>query len=160
MVPGPQHTLQADLFKFKYEQAENFQSFPQQPRGLISVDVFAKHTQIVSLMDKKAASWKAALDELIDKMGRPKTIMTGPDASIASMEISEWFKQNPSRQHTMTRHHSSFAERVLRMFKQLMYKEVKKDVRPWTDYNIPDVQEGMSEQRTSTDTPERPLRRR
>ena len=66
--------------------------------------------------------------------------MTDPDASITSTEISEWFKRNPDIQHIMRRHHSAFAGGALRMFKQLMYSKVEKDVRPWTEY-IPDVLE-------------------
>ncbi len=64
--------------------------------------------------------------------------MTDPDSSITSTVMSEWFLRHPGIQHTITRHHASFAERALRMFKQLMYKKVKKDVRLWTEY-IPDV---------------------
>ena len=104
VAPGPKHTFQVEMFNFKYERAVNFQSNPPPPHGLIFVDVFTKQIQIVPLRDKKATSWKVALDTLIDKMGRPKIIMTDPDASITSNEISEWFKRHPDAQHAMTRH--------------------------------------------------------
>ena len=100
VAPGPKHTFQVDLFNFKYEQTVNFQNNPPPPHGLMRVDVFTKQTQIVPLRDKKATSWKDALDKLIDKMGRPKIIMTDPDASITSNEISERFKRNPDTQYT------------------------------------------------------------
>ena len=43
----------------------------------------------------------------------------------------------------MTRHHASFAERMLRMFKHHMYALIKKDVKPWTEY-VPAVLETMN----------------
>jgi len=138
VAPEPMHTFQVDLFNFNYEQKVNFPDNPPPPHGLIAVDVFTKKVHVVPLESKDGPSWMKAMDEIINKMGKPKAIMTDPDASVLGNEMQEWFRRMKKRgadiQHTLTRHHASFAERSLRMFKYLMYKKVKKDVRPWTEY--------------------------
>jgi hypothetical protein len=50
----------------------------------------------------------------------------------------------------LTRHHASFAERALRMFKVEMYKLVKEDVKPWTEY-LKQVLHRMNEGRQPID---------
>ena len=125
VAPGPKHTFQVDLFNFKYEQEVNFPKNPPSPHGLVCVDVFTKQVQVVPLWDKSAVSWRDALDKL--------NIMTDPDASITSVEIDEWFRRNEDVKHIMTRRHAAFAERALKEFKQIMYKKVRLEVRPWTD---------------------------
>ena len=149
VAPGPKHTYQVDLFNFKYEQTVNFG--PDTPTaGIIAVDVFTKETHIVPIKDHKAPSWRDALSAIIAKMGAPKVIMSDQDASVMGNEGSEWFRRHPGIQHTVTRHHASFAERALRMFKYLMYKKIKKDVRPWPEY-LSDVLERMNKGRLPID---------
>ena len=149
VAPGPKHTYQVDLFNFKYEQKVNFG--PDTPTaGIIAVDVFTKETHIVPIKDHKAPSWRDALSEIIAKMGAPKVIMSDQDASVMGNEGTEWFRRHPGIQHTITRHHAAFAERALRMFKHLMYKKVKKDVRPWPEY-LSDVLERMNKGRLPID---------
>ena len=134
VAPGPKHTFQVDLFNFNYEQKVNFEDNPPPPHGLIAVDVFTKEAHVVPIESKDGAHWMRAMNEIIEKMGRPKAIMTDPDSSITGNEMQEWFRRNNDTQHTLTRHHAAVAERMLRMFKHLMYKKVKKDVRPWPEY--------------------------
>ena len=149
VAPGPKHTYQVDLFNFKYEQKVNFG--PDTPTaGIIAVDIFTKETHIVPIKDHTAPEWRDALDKIIAKMGAPKVIMSDKDASVTGNEGTEWFRRHPGIQHTITRHHASFAERALRMFKHLLYKKVKKDVRPWTEY-LPDVLERMNKGRLPVD---------
>jgi hypothetical protein len=77
-----EHLSSGFLFNFNHEQSVSFRSNPPLPRGSICVDVFTMQTQIAPLMDKKATSWKGALDKIIDKVGRPKITMIDADASI------------------------------------------------------------------------------
>ncbi len=134
VAPGPKHTFQVDLFNFRYEQEINFKKNPPPPHGLVCVDVFTKQVHVVPLQDKTAVSWRDGLEQLIAKMGRPQIIMTDPDASITSVEIDEWFRRNKDIKHIMTRRHASFAERELREFKQIMYRKIKNEVKPWPQY--------------------------
>ena len=150
VAPGPKHTFQVDLFNFKYEQKVNFAKKPPPPHGLVCVDVFTKEVQVVPLNDKTAVSWREALDKLIDKMGRPRNIMTEPDASITSVEIDEWLRRNKDIRHIMTRRHAAFAERALRDFKQIMYKKIKAEVKPWTEY-LGEVLQRMNTKKQSND---------
>ncbi len=150
VAPGPKHTFQVDLFNFKYEQEVNFKSNPPPPHGLLCVDVFTKKVHVVPLSDKTAPSWRKGLDQLIGKMGRPLNIMTDPDASITSIEIDEWFRRNKDIKHIMTRRHAAFAERALREFKQNMYKKIRNEVKPWTQY-LGEVLQRMNTGRQSTD---------
>ncbi len=134
VAPGPKHTFQVDLFNFRYEQEVNFKKNPPPPHGLVCIDVFTKEVQVVPMTDKTAGSWREALDKLITKMGRPQNIMTDPDASITSVEIDEWFRRHKDIRHIMTRRHAAFAERALREFKQIMYRKIRAEVRPWPQY--------------------------
>ncbi len=143
VAPGPKHTFQVDLRSFNYEQAAKFTKNPPPPHGLVCVDVFTKQVQIVPLFDKTAVSWKDGLGKLIDNTGRPQNIMTDPEASITSVEVDESLRRNMGVRHIMTRHHTACAERALREFKQITYKEVKHEVKPWTEY-LPEVFERLN----------------
>ena len=76
----------------------------------------------------------AAIEKCLTKMGRPTIVMSDPDSSITSDEVDEWLRRNKDVKHVMTRRHTAFAERALRYFKQIIYKMVKKEVKPWTEY--------------------------
>ena len=150
VAPGPKHTFQVDLFNFKYEQGDpNFKVKPPK-HGLVCIDVFTKEVNVVPMEQKTAVEWRDALDKHISKMGRPQFIMTDPDASITSVEIDEWFRRNKDIKHIMTRRHAAFAERALRDFKQIMYKMVKAEVKPWTEY-LDEVLDRMNTKKQSKD---------
>ena len=92
----------------------------------------------------------AAIEKCLVKMGRPKIIMTDPDSAITSTEMDEWFIRNNDIKHIMTRRHAAFAERALRDFKQIMYKKVKVEVKPWTQY-LDEVLDRMNNKKQSND---------
>ena len=149
VAPEPKHTFQIDLFNFKYEQKVNFKRNPPPPSGLMCVDVFTKEVHVVPMKKKNRFEWMAAIEKCLDKMGRPKIIMTDPDSSVTSIEMDEWFKRNKDIRHVLTRRHAAFAERALRDFKLIMTKMVKKEVKPWTEY-INEVLERMNTKNRAT----------
>ena len=103
VAPGPKHTFQIDLFNFVYEQKVNFKKNPPPPHGLMCVDVFTKEVYVVPMREKNRFEWMAAIEKCLDKMGRPKIIMSDPDSSITSTEMDEWFRRNKDAKHVMTR---------------------------------------------------------
>ena len=150
MAPDPKHTFQIDLFNFNYEQKVNFKKNPPPPHGLMCVDVFTKEVHVVPMNEKNRFEWMAAIEKCLVKMGRPKIIMTDPDSAITSTEMDEWFIRNNDVKHIMTRRHAAFAERALRDFKQIMYKKVKVEVKPWTQY-LDEVLDRMNNKKQSND---------
>ena len=82
VAPGPKHTFQMDLFNFRYEQAQPDFENPPPPHGIIGVDVFTKQVHVVPVPSKHAEQWEKAINEIVSKMGRPKIIMTDPDAVL------------------------------------------------------------------------------
>ena len=150
VAPRPKHTFQIDLFNFNYEQDQPEYEETVPKSGLMCIDVFTKEVHVVPVPSKHAIEWERAINEFIEKMGKPKIIMTDPDASMKGIVIDEWFKRNPDIKQVLTRHHASFAERALRMFKVEMYKLVKEDVKPWTEY-LKQVLHRMNEGRQPID---------
>ena len=118
------------------------------------VDVFTKQAHVVPVPSMHAIQWEKAIDEFMSKMGRPKIIMTDPDSSMTGVVIDEWFRRNDDIRHVLTRHHAAFAERALRMFKVEMYKLIKEDVKPWTEY-LGQVLHRMNEGRQPIDNDNR-----
>ena len=59
-------------------------------------------------------------------------------------------QEKPGIKHIMTRRHAAFAERALRDFKQIMYKMVKAEVKPWTEY-LDEVLDRMNTKKQSKD---------
>ena len=43
---------------------------------------------------KTAVDWKKGVNDIVHAQGKPKIIMTDPDSSITSNEVSEWFRNN------------------------------------------------------------------
>ena len=150
VAPRPKHTFQIDLFNFNYEQDQPEFEEDVPKSGLMCIDVFTKEVHVVPVPSKHAIEWEKAINECISKMGRPKIIMTDPDASMKGVVIDEWFKRNSDIKQVLTRHHASFAERALRMFKVEMYKLVKEDVKPWPEY-LKQVLHRMNEGRQPID---------
>ena len=150
VAPDPKHTFQIDLFNFNYEQKVNFKKNPPPPHGLMCVDVFTKEVHVVPMNERNRFEWMAAIEKSLVKMGRPKIIMSDPDSSITSIEMDEWFLRNSDIKHVMTRRHAAFAERALRDFKQIMYKKVKVEVKPWPQY-LDEVLDRMNNKKQSND---------
>ena len=150
VASGPKHTFQIDLFNFKYEQKVNVKKNPPPPHGLMCVDVFTKEVFVVPMQERNRFEWKDAIENCLVKMGKPQIIMTDPDASINSNEIDDWLLRHKGIKHIMTRRHAAFAERALRDFKQIMYKKVKAEVKPWTEY-LDEVLERMNTKKQSND---------
>ena len=72
VAPGPKHTIQMDLFNFKYEQEQPDFKSPPPPHGIVGLDVFAKQVHVVPVSSKRADEWERAINEIVRKLGRPK----------------------------------------------------------------------------------------
>ena len=75
VAPGPKHTIQIDLFNFKYEQEQPDFESPPLPHAIIGVDVFTKQAHVVPVSSKRAEEWERAISEIVGKLGRPKITM-------------------------------------------------------------------------------------
>ena len=53
VAPGPKHTLQVDLFTFKYEQGDPDFKVKPPPHGFVCVDVFTKEVNVVPMEEKR-----------------------------------------------------------------------------------------------------------
>ncbi len=77
--------------------------------------------------------------------------MTDPDSSTTGVVVDEWFRNNKDLKLVLTRHHSAFAERVLRTFTVDMHKLIQEHVRARTEY-LGQALGRMSQGRQPTDT--------
>ena len=96
VAPGPKHQFQVDLFVYKYEQPEAPVLKKQKGKkytgmiyqyGLLAVNSFTKYTHVVPIDRKLQSSWKAALEEIFEKMGIPNQIYSDPDSSLLGNKL-------------------------------------------------------------------------
>ena len=98
------------------------------PYGIIAINPFTKKVHIESTLGKHGKDdWKPALQKIIEKLGKPKSIYTDPDASVLGNEVREWCKKN-NIVSTITRQHAAVAERAIRMIKKRLDDKLKSDV--------------------------------
>jgi len=132
----PLHVFEIDLFHYKYGQEDdNFEKEKKkpEPNAILCIDAFSKQVIVLALKSKTADSWRESFDIFIKKLGKPKMIMTDPDASITSNTLDWWFKKEDIK-HVLTRSHATMAERAIRTFKMEMDRRIEVEVKPWTAY--------------------------
>ena len=114
VAPTADHELQVDLFEYKFKQPERVSMSHQEiggkeydisrkdarslvnvdPYGIIAINPFTKKVHVESVKGKSGRDdWKPALQNIIDKMGKPKSIYTDPDASVLGNEVRAWCKK-------------------------------------------------------------------
>ena len=114
VAPSADHELQVDLFEYKFKQPErphmNHQLIDGKdydlgrkwarkmvhvdPYGIIAINPFTKKVHVESVLGKSGRDdWKPALQKIIEKLGKPKSIYTDPDASVLGNEVREWCKK-------------------------------------------------------------------
>ena len=119
VAPTTDHELQVDLFEYKFKQPERpkmnhtlidgkeydvgramARSLAKvDPYGIIAINPFTKKVHVESVLGKSGRDdWKPALQKIIDKMGKPKSIYTDPDASVLGHEVRAWCKQKRHRE--------------------------------------------------------------
>ena len=149
VAPSADHELQVDLFEYKFKQPERpkmnhtlidgkeydvgramARSLAKvDPYGIIAINPFTKKVHVESVLGKSGRDdWKPALQKIIDKMGKPKSIYTDPDASVLGNEVREWCKKNKITS-VITRQHAAVAERAIRMIKKRLDDKLDSDVQ-------------------------------
>ena len=106
VAPGPKHQFQVDLFVYKFAQPDAPVLKRQKGKkytgliyqyGLLAVDSFTKYTHVVPIDRKLQSSWKAALEEIFEKMGTPKQIYSDPDSSLLGNKLKGFLESKKSR---------------------------------------------------------------
>jgi hypothetical protein len=120
-------------------------------KGVLAVDIFTKHVEVIPVMDLTKDSILSALHEIFNKMGKPKMIYTDEDTAIGAPSVQQWFEEQGIK-HITTRTHASQAERQIRTFKDMLYKRMEHDGGDdWTKYIYP-ILLTMNQKRKSTTT--------
>ena len=139
VAPGPKHQFQVDLFVYKFAQPQAPVLKKQKGRkntnfvyryGLLAVDSFTKYAHVVPLDRKLQSSWKTALQQIFEKMGKPKQIYSDPDSSILGNEL-QGFLRREGVELVTTLQHAPIAERTIRTIKSILDKRIEDNPRIW-----------------------------
>ena len=73
------------------------------------------------------------MNEIFDKMGKPKSIYSDTDSTFLSVPLQELFEDSPI-EHIISRLHARVAERTIRTIKMLLKAEIdnNEDNPTWT----------------------------
>ena len=115
--------FQLDLFFISKNDSEN-QKFRI---GLILVDICSKYATVIPIASKQPPDVLAGIMEGIKKMGgKPKMIYSDEEGSLFSSTITDYLDEEKKELHT-TRGHPAFGERLIRTFKDMLFKRVDAD---------------------------------
>ena len=136
VAPYANHTFQVDLFFISKKDLDN-QKFHV---GLVLIDVFTKYAVIVPIKSKDPPDYLAGLMEGLNKMNSKPELLYGDDeGSLNSHVVNEYLTKEKIELHR-TRGHPAFAERLIRTFKDKLFKRIEADEKKgkqniqWTDY--------------------------
>ena len=136
-APYNNHTYQMDMFFISKDDIEATQKFRA---GLVMIDVLSKYAVVVPIKSKTPPDIIAGTMEGLQKMrSKPKIIYTDDERGIASSDFKEYVEGEGIELYR-TRGHPAFAERMIRTFKDKLFKRVENDEKKgkqgiqWTDY--------------------------
>ena len=105
--------------------------------GLLIIDIFSKYCVVIPLKTNKTDEVYRGLVEGFKKMnGYPITIYTDNEGSLNSALIRQYLKEHDIF-HIITLSHAMFAERMIRTFKNMLYKRIGKSGKPWYEFIYP-----------------------
>ena len=123
VAPYAYHTFQIDLFFISKKDLEN-QKFRV---GLVLIDVFSKYAVVVPIKSKEPPDFLAGMMEGLNKMDKKPELLYGDDeGSLNSQVVNEYLTNEKIELHR-TRGHPAFAERLIRTFKDTLFKRVEAD---------------------------------
>ena len=137
IAPRNNHTYQIDIFFISKKDLKVKQRFRG---GLVCIDVLSKYAVVVPVKLKETGSVIKATKEAIKKMGeKPQIVYTDDERAIASGEFKNYVESEGIELYR-TRGHPAFAERLVRTFKDKLFKRIENDEKngkrniQWTDY--------------------------
>ena len=137
VAPHNNHTYQIDIFFISKKDLKTKQKFRG---GLVAIDVLSKYAVVVPVRMKETGSVIKGTKEAIQKMGKkPEIIYTDDEKAIASGEFQRYVEEEGIKLYR-TRGHPAFAERLIRTFKDKLFKRIEHDEKngkrniQWTDY--------------------------
>ena len=140
-APHNNYSYQIDLFFISKKDLKVKQKFRA---GLVCIDVLSKYAVVVPVKRKVTNSVINGTKKALEKMGKnPKIIYTDDERSIASAEFQQ-FVEDEGIELYRTRGHPAFAERMIRTFKDKLFKRIENDEKrgkkgiQWIDY-IPEI---------------------
>ena len=106
---GRLEQIQIDLADFGKAQSE-FRY------GLVAVDIFTKHLEVIPLNGKTSAVTAQALDQVISRLGHPAVVLTDEGGEFQG--VFEQRLKYYAIEHVVTRTPPIFVERVIRTIKE------------------------------------------
>ena len=95
--------------------------------GLVAIYVLSKYAVVVPVHRKETTSVVAGTMEAIQKMGhKPKIIYTDDEKAIASSDFQQYVEDEGIVLYR-TRGHPAFAERFVRIFKDMLFKRIENE---------------------------------
>ena len=107
--------------KDDFEEEQKFRA------GLVCIDVLSKFAVVVPIKSRDAPDVIAGVMESLNKMGKkPKIIYTDDEGLIGGNDFKEYVEGEKIELYR-TRGHPAFAERIIRTFKDMLFKRVEND---------------------------------
>ena len=139
VAPEPQHELQIDMLEYKYKQPDRDIVNPKAPEGepkapkstrpelrrmgedrppyaVLGIDPFTKKMAVEPMVLKEGQDWRRAIENIVDKLGKPKIIYSDHDSATMSKELQGYFERNGMK-NIITKQHANVAERGIRYLK-------------------------------------------
>ena len=137
VAPYNNHTYQLDIFFISKDDIEATQKFRA---GLVVIDVLSKYAVVVPIKSKTPPDIIAGTMEGLRKMkNKPKIIYSDDEKGVASADFKEYVDSEGIELYR-TRGHPAFAERMIRTFKDKLFKRIEADEKrgknniQWIDY--------------------------
>lgn len=124
VAPSNNHTYQIDLFFMGYY---NFDADADQKfrAGLVCIDVLSKFAVAIPIKSKDGPNVLEGTKKTLEKLGkRPKMIYTDDERAVAGEDFREYVEGEGIVLHR-TRTHPVFAKRMMRTFKDVLFKRVE-----------------------------------
>ena len=92
---------------------------------MVLIDVFTKYAVVVPIKSKDPPDYLARLMEGLNKMNnKPELIYGDDEGSLNSHVVNEYLTKEKIELHR-TRGHPAFAERLIRTFKDKLFKRIE-----------------------------------
>lgn len=107
---------------------------------MVLIDVFSKYAVVVPIQSKVPPDFLAGLMEGVNKMDKKPELLYGDDEGSLNSKVVNEYRTKEKIEFHRTRGHPAFAERLIRTFKDKLFKRVEADEKKgkqniqWTDY--------------------------
>ena len=106
--------------------------------GMVAIDIFTKIAEVIPIENRQPIELISALNFIFRSMGKPKQLYSDEESSFRAKEFFRFTNDNDIK-HIQTSTHAPSAERLIRTFKDDLYRildGLKQDKSDWVKHVI------------------------